>query len=158
MALLDVIDFDEISTVNSVWQIKFFEPLAKVGEAMVWKLWENQKEKKKFKNKKNQNYWIRWFLILCTVIMIIVSNIIIIIIIILIILIFLLFTHFLLGGKVTEPAVFQHFKAKEHSILSMYVLPLAGSDWYFNRELAEMKGEISQRIICKKWFLWELWG
>ena len=40
----------------------------------------------------------------------------------------------------------------------MYVLPVAGYGRYFYNELAEMKGEISQRIITEKLFLWELSG
>ena len=57
MTLLDVIDSDEIRTVNSMWENKFFEPWAKGGEALVRKLWENQ-NLILFKNQKNQNYWI----------------------------------------------------------------------------------------------------
>ena len=41
MTLLDVVDLDETSTVNSMWENKFFEPWAKVDAAYVWKLWEN---------------------------------------------------------------------------------------------------------------------
>ena len=46
MTLLDVIDLNEILTVNSMWEKKFLEPWAKVGAALVWKLWENQNKKK----------------------------------------------------------------------------------------------------------------
>ena len=46
MTLLDVIDLDEIATVNSMWEDKFFELWVKVGAALVWKLWENQNGKK----------------------------------------------------------------------------------------------------------------
>ena len=42
MTLLDVIDLDEILTVNFMWKKNFFEPLVTVGAALVWKLWENQ--------------------------------------------------------------------------------------------------------------------
>ena len=38
MTLLDVIDWDEISTVNSMKENKFFEPRVKVGAALAWKL------------------------------------------------------------------------------------------------------------------------
>ena len=38
MALLDVIDLDEILTVNSILVNKFFEAWAKVGAALVRKL------------------------------------------------------------------------------------------------------------------------
>ena len=51
MTMLDIIDLDEILTVNSVWENKFFEPWAKVGAALVWKLWENQNKKKTKKRK-----------------------------------------------------------------------------------------------------------
>ena len=42
MILLDVFDFDKILTVNSIWENKFYEPWAKVGAALVWKLWKKQ--------------------------------------------------------------------------------------------------------------------
>ena len=42
MTLLEVIDYDEIVTLNSIWENKFLEPSAKVDAALVWKLWENQ--------------------------------------------------------------------------------------------------------------------
>ena len=35
MTLLDVIDFDEILTVNSMLETKIFEPWTKVGAAFV---------------------------------------------------------------------------------------------------------------------------
>ena len=35
MTLLDVIDLDEILTVNSMWKESYFEPWAKVSAAMV---------------------------------------------------------------------------------------------------------------------------
>ena len=35
MTLWDVIDLDEILTVNSMWESKIFEPWAKVGGALV---------------------------------------------------------------------------------------------------------------------------
>ena len=41
MTQLDVIDLYQILTVSSMWQI-FFQPWAKVGAALVWKLWENR--------------------------------------------------------------------------------------------------------------------
>ena len=95
-----------------------------------WKLirfWFCSFEKIKIKKKikKKENDWIWWFLIYCTVIVIIFFNIttiiivvilvvvfIIVIIIIIIILIFLLPTYFSLGGKATEPTIFQYFEAK----------------------------------------------
>ena len=43
--MLDVIDLNEILTVNFMWKKKIFEPWAKVGVALVWKLWENQNKK-----------------------------------------------------------------------------------------------------------------
>ena len=51
MTLMDVIDLDEIVTVNSMWEIQIFEPWAKVGATLVWELWENQ-YKKIFEQKK----------------------------------------------------------------------------------------------------------
>ena len=38
MTLLDVINLDEILMLNSVGENNFFEPWAKVGAALVWKL------------------------------------------------------------------------------------------------------------------------
>ena len=42
MTLLNFIDLDEILTVNSMWENKFFEPWSKVGAALTWKLWWKQ--------------------------------------------------------------------------------------------------------------------
>ena len=47
MTLLDVIDLDEILTVNSTWEKKLFEPRAKVGA--VSKLKKNKTKIKKTK-------------------------------------------------------------------------------------------------------------
>ena len=41
MTLLDVVDLDKISTVNSMWENEFLEPWAKVGAALVKNFWEN---------------------------------------------------------------------------------------------------------------------
>ena len=99
MTLLDVIDLDEMLTVNFMWQNKFFGPLPKVGAALVWDLWENQNKKIK---KINQKTKINEYDGFRTIIAIMFSNIITIIDIIIIILIFLLPTYFSLGGKATE--------------------------------------------------------
>ena len=57
MTLLEaIIDLDEILTVNSMWQHKFFEPWAKLGAPLVWKFWENQNKKNVKKPKKNIEY------------------------------------------------------------------------------------------------------
>ena len=45
MTLLKIVELDEILTLNSTWENKFFEPWAKVSTALVWKLWENQNKK-----------------------------------------------------------------------------------------------------------------
>ena len=46
MTLFDVIGLDDILTVNSMWRNKFFEPLAKMGATLIWKLWKNQNKNK----------------------------------------------------------------------------------------------------------------
>ena len=50
MTLLHVINSDKSLPLNSMWENKFLEPLAKVGAALVWNLWENKNFKELKKN------------------------------------------------------------------------------------------------------------
>ena len=56
MTLSDIIDLDEILTVNSMWENKFFEPWVKVGAALVWRYEEIKKSFKKPKSTKIIEY------------------------------------------------------------------------------------------------------
>ena len=64
MKLLDVMDFDENLTVKFMWEKIFFEPRAKVGAALIWKLWEKKIKKKieKLKKRKLLNMMVPNFL------------------------------------------------------------------------------------------------